>query len=170
MTLLNATDVPGAVGSTLPDAAPVPPDSGPPTPPLSMDVACWSAAGQDASAVQPQIFDGPCSLVGTWSYYGSGGEKGALSFDPYGNWVGALGVDPNLCGGHDFYGTYALSSGQLDFVTIYDSGLCHAHPDWNMIKIPTFDAACSKVVLAGYIDNCTGARTELDSDLTLTKR
>jgi hypothetical protein len=35
---------------------------------------------------------------------------------------------------------------------------------------PTFDATCSQVTLRGYIDNCTGARTELNSDLTLTKR
>jgi len=148
----------------------MPPDSGPPIPPLTMDVECWSPGAKDASADPSQIFDGSCSLVGTWNYYASGGAQGALSFDAYGNWVGALGPDPNLCGGHDFYGTYTLSPGQLNFVTIHDSGPCSAHPDWNMTKIPSFDPTCAKVTLRGYIDNCTGARPEFNYDLTVTKR
>jgi len=159
-----------ACGMHRPDASTMPPDSGPPIPPLTMDVECWSPAAQDTGAEPSQIFDGPCSLVGTWNYYASGGAQGALSFDTYGNWVGALGADPNLCGRRDFYGTYTLSLGQLNFVTIHDLGLCSAHPDWNMIKIPSFDVTCAKVTLRGYIDNCTGARPEFNYDLMLTKR
>jgi hypothetical protein len=135
-----------------------------------MDVECWSPAAPDASADPSQIFDGSCSLVGTWSYEASEGDRGALSFDAYGNWVGALGADPNLCGGHDFHGTYTLSSGELQFVTIYDSGACSDHPGWGMSWIPTFDVTCTKVTLREATDNCTGARPEFNNDLTLTKR
>jgi hypothetical protein len=125
------------------------------------------AAPNNGDDNPPPTFDGRCSLVGTWDYAASAGAMGSLSFDPYGNWVGG-GVGADLCAGHTMDGTYVLRPGSMEFVTVDDHGICA--PEWGMGKVPTFDADCTHVTLAEAYDNCTGARSEFNYDLALTKR
>jgi hypothetical protein len=64
-------------------------------------------------------------------------------------------------------GTYSLSPSLVEFVTIND---CMCPAQWSMSWVPTFDATCSHATLREKYDNCTGARSEFNNDLTLTKQ